>query len=216
MPVNSTQPLKRLHIKMARTAKALKQWKRTKIGDTALQLAIVKEVILRLETAHEGRTLTPEELYLLRCLKARSVGLTLIEKSKMHQRSRLTNIRLGDANTKFFQLRANARSRKNYIQCLQRGNDILFAQEEKEKEVTQHFRQHLGSTVHRPFAFNWTALGYQHRDLSALETSFTPEEIKSTIDSLPGDKAPGMDGFTGAFFKNCWDIIQHDLTSAIN
>jgi hypothetical protein len=59
-------------------------------------------------------------------------------------------------------------------------------------------------------------LGYQQHDLSALEIPFTQEEIKSTIDSMPGDKAPGPDGFTRAFFKHCWDIIQQDLTSALN
>jgi len=141
-------------------------------------LAIVKELILRLETAQEDKALSPDETDLLRCLKTRSIGLALIEKSRMRQRSWLTNLRLGDANTKFFQLRANARSRKNYIQCLQKGNEILFAQEDKEKEVTEHFKQHLGSTINRLSAFNWTSLGYQHHDLSALETPFTQEEIK--------------------------------------
>jgi len=104
---------------------------------------------------------------------------------------------------------------KNYIQCLQRGNEILFAQKDKEKEVTEHFRQHLGSAVSRLSAFNWTSLGYQQHDLSALEAP-TQEEIKNTIDSMPGDKAPGPDRFTGAFFKKCWDIIRSDLTSALN
>jgi endonuclease/exonuclease/phosphatase family metal-dependent hydrolase len=160
-PVSASQPLKRLHIKMARTAKAIKQWKKTKIGDTALQLAIVNELILQLETAQEDRPLSLAELDLLRRLKARSVGLALIEKSRIRQRSRLTYIRLGDANTKFFQLRANARSRKNYIQCLQRGNDLLFTQQDKEKEVTEHFKQHLGSTTSRLSTFNWSSLGYQ-------------------------------------------------------
>lgn len=189
---------------------------KTKIGDTALQLAIVNELILQLETAQEDRPLSLAELDLLRRLKARSVGLALIEKSRIRQRSRLTYIRLGDANTKFFQLRANARSRKNYIQCLQRGNDLLFTQQDKKKEVTEHFKQHLGSTTSRLSTFNWSSLGYQQHDLSALEIPFTQEEIKSTIDSMPGDKAPGPDGFTGAFFKHCWDIIQQDLTSALN
>ena len=31
-----------------------------------------------------------------------------------------------------------------------------------------------------------------------------------------GDKAPGPDGFTGLFFKECWEIIKHDLTAAFN
>ncbi|WVZ85360.1 hypothetical protein U9M48_032297 [Paspalum notatum var. saurae] len=68
-PLTSSQiPLKRLHIKLARAAKAIKAWPKTKIGDTKLQLAIVKEVILRLETAWESRTLTHEELDLLKKL----------------------------------------------------------------------------------------------------------------------------------------------------
>ena len=100
--MNSVQPLKRLHIKLARTIKGIKNWKKSKIGDTRLQLAIVKEIILRLETAQEERTLTQDELDLLKRLKVRSIGLALIEKARIRQRSRLTYIRFGDANTKFF------------------------------------------------------------------------------------------------------------------
>uniref|UniRef100_A0A453K1J3 Uncharacterized protein n=1 Tax=Aegilops tauschii subsp. strangulata TaxID=200361 RepID=A0A453K1J3_AEGTS len=32
---------------------------------------------------------------------------------------------------------------------------------------------------------------------------------------MPGDKAPGPDGFTGLFFKMCWGIIKHDLMRVI-
>ena len=33
---------------------------------------------------------------------------------------------------------------------------------------------------------------------------------------MPSEKAPGPDGFTGAFFKACWEIIKDDLLAAIN
>ena len=115
-PVASALPMKRLHIKMARVAKGIKRWKKDKIGDTKLQLAIVKEVLLQLEATQEHRLLTGMELDLCRRLKAHSTGLTTIEKSRIRQRSRLTYIRCGDANTKFFHSRVSARRRKNYIQ----------------------------------------------------------------------------------------------------
>jgi hypothetical protein len=61
--------LKRLHIKLARTAKDIKAWRRTKVGDTELQLAITKELILWLETT-EDRLLMLKELEFLKVLKA--------------------------------------------------------------------------------------------------------------------------------------------------
>ena len=33
---------------------------------------------------------------------------------------------------------------------------------------------------------------------------------------MPSDKAPGPDGFTGAFFKACWEIIKDDVMAAMN
>jgi len=33
---------------------------------------------------------------------------------------------------------------------------------------------------------------------------------------MPTDKAPGLDGFIGIFFKECWEIIKDDLTAAFN
>ena len=138
----------------------------------------------------------------------------MIEKSRIHQCSRLTYISFGDANTKFFQLRANSRKRKNFIQCLHTTNGPVFRHEDKEKVITDHFRQHLGTSTIRPATFHWPLLGYQQHDLSSLEAPFTQEEIKDTIFSMPSDKAPGPDGFTGIFFKECWEIIKYDLTAA--
>ena len=82
--------------------------------------------------------------------------------------------------------------------------------------ITDHFRQHLGTSTFRPATFHWHSLGYQQHDLSSLEAPFTQEEIKDTIFSMPNDKAPGPVSFTGIFFKECWEIIKFDLTAAFN
>lgn len=84
---------------------------------------------------------------LRRRLKLRSTGLAVIEKSRMRQRSRLTYIRCGDANTKFFHLKANARSWKNYILCLQNEGGMVFSQQEKEKVADEYFSEYLGNAV---------------------------------------------------------------------
>ena len=144
---SSFTPMKRLHIKLARAAKAIKLWHKTKVGDTRLKPAISKELILRFETAQEERVLTQEELDPLKALKSSALGLAVIEKSRIRQRVRLTRIRLDDVNTKFFHLSASSRARKNFIHCLQPpiGN-LAVAHEEKEKIIQEHFKSHLGTT----------------------------------------------------------------------
>jgi hypothetical protein len=47
--------------------------------------------------------------------------------------------------------------------------------------------------------------------LQSLGDPLTEEEVKVAINQLLGDKAPGPDGFTGAFYKLCWGIIGEDV-----
>jgi hypothetical protein len=37
------------------------------------------------------------------------------------------------------------------------------------------------------------------------------KEVWDVIRELNGDKAPGPDGFTMAFFQKCWDILKYDI-----
>ena len=128
----------------------------------------------------------------------------------------MAHIRGGDTNTKFFHIRASTRLRKNYIHCLHADEGVAVTHDDKEKVVADYFSNHLGSVAPRTRTFDWNALGYVPRDLSMLEVPFSQEEIKNTINSMPSNKAPGPDGFTGAFFKACWEIIKEDVTAALN
>jgi hypothetical protein len=49
-----------------------------------------------------------------------------------------------------------------------------------------------------------------------LELPFSVKEIKRAIEDMPADKAPGPDGFSGAFFRTCWDVIKENLHAAMN
>ncbi|KAM0832353.1 hypothetical protein ACQ4PT_064959 [Festuca glaucescens] len=61
---------------------------------------------------------------------------------------------------------------------------------------------------------DWDALGLPSLDLSELDEAFTPEEILAAIADMPADRAPGPDGFSGAFFRAAAPIITHDLVLA--
>lgn len=46
--------------------------------------------------------------------------------------------------------------------------------------------------------------------LQSLDGIFTENEVLNALDQLPGDKAPGPEGFTFNFYKSCWSIIKAD------
>ena len=37
------------------------------------------------------------------------------------------------------------------------------------------------------------------------------EEVHSALMDMNGDKAPGPDGFTGAFWKFCWEFVKEEV-----
>jgi hypothetical protein len=51
----------------------------------------------------------------------------------------------------------------------------------------------------------------QSHNLEHNETSFTKEDIGKVIKSMPPDKAPKPDRFSGLFLTKCWDIIKEDI-----
>jgi hypothetical protein len=129
--LQATDAVQHLHIKLSRTAKALKQWEKSRIGNIKIQLKIVKEVIWLLDQAQERRALSHEEIGSRTRLKEIYLGLITVEKIKARQRSRLTHIRYHDTNTKLFFLK---RKRGKQIQFLQTADGLAMKHEDKAKK----------------------------------------------------------------------------------
>lgn len=113
---------------------------------------------MRLDIAQESRPLTPLESQLRKTLKLKVIGLAAIERARRRQASRVTWLRVGDANTKFFHAKMNARRRKNFISSLSTGARIATSHEDKAEILHQHFAGNLGSTGARPYTLDWASL----------------------------------------------------------
>ena len=48
-------------------------------------------------------------------------------------------------------------------------------------------------------------------DMLFLEREFSKEEVSQVLAEMEGDKAPGPDGFTMAFFSKCWRVVEADV-----
>ena len=119
------------------------------------------------------------------------------------QRSRITWLKEGDSNTKYFHLMANGKRNKNYIPRILHNGLWTERNQELGKIFTDHFQLLLGSPRPYRFLLDWQNLFvYNERlDLSSLEWPFTLEEIKQAVFELGADKAPGPDGFPMFFFQ---------------
>jgi hypothetical protein len=82
-----TQGFAVLDYKLKRLAKSLSSWTKNYIGDIKKQMLVGEEIILRLDTAQEVRQLTVDEKKLRSTLKARAVGLAVINRVKARQRA---------------------------------------------------------------------------------------------------------------------------------
>ncbi|XP_026420077.1 uncharacterized protein LOC113316058 [Papaver somniferum] len=65
-----------------------------------------------------------------------------------------------------------------------------------------------------------TLFDYNHESISPeesleMDAILDAEEIRKVVWDLGADSASGPDGFSGCFYRQCWDVIQEDLIQAI-
>lgn len=94
-------------------------------------------------------------------------------------------------------------------------DQVVTAQQDKHNVLFEYFDGILGTAVHRATSLDLPAFHRAGLDLSVLDEPFTEQEAWATIRSLPADRAPGPDGYTGQFYKTCWPIIKTDFVAAI-
>ena len=114
-PLVLQNPFLRLHTKLQRIGKKLKEWAGSKIGNIKLLMCVARQLIGILDVVQEFRQLSAEEIQLRRDLKLRFLGMAAVEKLRCKQASRMTSIRAAKANTKLFYLQAKWRKMKNFI-----------------------------------------------------------------------------------------------------
>ena len=48
-------------------------------------------------------------------------------------------------------------------------------------------------------------------EAEVLEMQFTEEEVFAALMDMNGDKAPGPDGFTIAFWQSSWELVKEEI-----
>jgi hypothetical protein len=122
---------------------------------------------------------------------------------------------LGDANTKLFHAVANGRRTKNFIPAIHHNGKLITDQARKEEVFFDSYNTLLGNIQNRDHTIDLDMLRMPAHDLEDLALIFSEAEVWGVIKELPPDRAAGLDGFIGAFYKRAWPIIKGEIMAAI-
>jgi hypothetical protein len=110
---------------------------------------------------------------------------------------------------------ANGRRSKNHISAVRVGEELITDQDKKVEAFTEAYVQLLGTAHARDYTLNLRELDIPAADLHELDALFSEEEVWSVVRELHPDRAPGPDGFTGAFYQQAWPVIKNDVMAGI-
>lgn len=134
------------------------------------------------------------------------------------QKSRISWLREGDKNTKFFHTYVKGRRVHNRIRNLQR-NDSSWTSSEDEvvKEISDYFKDLFSSGGRGDMSDILDGIPNSiTQDMNNNLTKVVEEkEIHDALFSMNSEKSPGQDGMTPLFFQKFWSIIKKDIIPAI-
>jgi hypothetical protein len=108
--------------------------------------------------------------------------------------------------TKFFHVQASHCKCKNFIHSFEHDGQVLFVEDRKADVAYSFFNDILGVPTSHSNIINLDEPELPHLDLSNLGERFTEEKVLGVIQSLPPDKAPGLDSFATRFLQHSWDM----------
>ncbi|CAA7048395.1 unnamed protein product [Microthlaspi erraticum] len=201
-----------LHCKVNSCRKAISVWKRTNKSNSAKKIETIKD---QLEKAQTDDNVPNEEVLNLKwslCSAHRE------EELYWRQKSRVTWLKEGDRNTKFFHASTKQRRARNRITKIKRSDGTWAETDDGiERTATSYFQTLFSSSCPQE---SDEALRYvtekvtpeMNRSLTKLPTN---EEIKKAISEMNPDKAPGPDGMTSLFYQRFWETMATDVIQMV-
>jgi hypothetical protein len=86
------------------------------------------------------------------------IGLVALERTTKQQASRITNLKEGDTNSRYFHVRVNARRRKNHVHRLKHNSGWFTENEQKKTIIHNHFKKIIKRGPPRSVSLNWSTI----------------------------------------------------------
>ncbi|XP_074297900.1 uncharacterized protein LOC141628691 [Silene latifolia] len=209
----------RLVSKLKSLKSGLKQLNKEQFSDIE-NLTSVAE--LSLKQFQESLALDPLNEQLMQNERACAHEVSELRKARaqfLSQKAKCDWIKLGDENTSYFHARIKRRRARNIVfQVRDINNNLCSSPESIQQAFEEYYKSLLGTSkqvrgVNRRVVTSGKCVTDAH--CSFFTAPITSEEVKQAMFDIPGDKAPGPDGYSSHLFKENWDIVGPNIVAAV-
>lgn len=136
-------------------------------------------------------------------------------------RSRVSEVKDGDRNTKYFHHKASQRRKRNSLTGLFDSCGVWRTEEDDIENIFEAYVSSIFESTSPSDSAMQQILQYVRPIVSAecnqkLLKPFTKDEIFATLQQMHPCKAPGPDGMHVIFYQRFWHIIGDDVTTFVS
>lgn len=206
-----------LYMKLNRLKKDLQIWNKNVYGNIFNNVVEAEAVYRRLEVQFDMDP-SPDNRTSLSLAQAKLLQATQAQTSYWAQKSRIRWISEGEANTAYFHAVVKDKHRRQHIANLRNSaGDLLLDNVALGAEAVSYYQklfEHEEVAGIVDFITCIPSLVTSEDNCMLLQLP-TAAEIKEAVWNLSPASAAGPDGYNGQFFRTCWDILQLDVTLAV-
>jgi hypothetical protein len=195
----------------------LRHWNAEEFGNvTARKNALLAELNV-LDVDLDSHILSTEDRVRKEMVIAEVNHLILMEEISLRQKSWVLWLKEGDKNSKFFHRIANSNRNRNTIGQLSIDGEVSTQQAAIKEHIVQFYEQlYTEGELQRPLLDGLEFTGLAGEDLEGLDRPFSEEEVFNVVKNFIGDKSPGPDGYSMAFYQACWSIVGSEVMEVCN
>jgi hypothetical protein len=109
----------------------------------------------------------------------------------------------------------NGKQRKTRIFKLEQDDEIVEAEEQLTKYITNYYKNLFGKPEGSNLSLNESMVEdiprVTHMENEHLVVDFSEKEVREAVFQMKHNKAPGPDGFPAEFYQVFWSLIKDDL-----
>ncbi|RVW81753.1 putative ribonuclease H protein [Vitis vinifera] len=202
----------KLATKMKEIKQKLKVWNRKVFGKLECNKSPALQQVEFWDRKESERILTVEETELKKEAKENYRKWVIMEETHWRHLSREIWLKEGDRNTGFFHCMASAHRRNNSFERIKINGEWLLEEQEIREGIANAFHNLLSEDMGWKVDIGRLQFDQiSQQEAKNLERSFTEDEIHAALMEMNGDKVPGPDGFSMAFWQSCWDFIKEEI-----